>query len=287
METPNTWRICPGVISTPQIAPSRRCEYPEFSHSAAECSERSAYNSPDTLFLVSPEGGRYAITTFTPPADGWNPTLADWSGDGNRALFSGSGPGSSTDIIEVDLHTGRQTSFNVDHFNVTPRYSRPGGKAVLLAKSNDTDSPPSLVRVDLAGHPQLTYPIEQFGGKFGSDVLSTRDGTRLVLGNESGGLALMGNDGKSVKLLPVPGQEYCAPTRWWDHDSTIAVAECRDHEFRQMLWRVPIDGTTPTPLTQPNNGQQGEVLGAQSAWKLPRRPRPRSEALPWRRVGAG
>ena len=37
-------------------------------------------------------------------------------------------------VIEVDLHTGRQTSFTVDGFDVTPRYTRPQGKAVLLAK---------------------------------------------------------------------------------------------------------------------------------------------------------
>jgi hypothetical protein len=231
--------------------------------------EPTPYNSADTLFLVSPEGGRYPITTFTPPAGGYNPVLADWSGDGSRALFYGSGPGSSTNIIEVDLHTGKQTTFNVDHFNITPRYTRPEGKAVLLAKSNDVDSPPSLVRVDLAGNHQLTYPIEQFGSKFGPDVLSTPDGTQLVLGSESGGLAIMNNDGTGIRTLPVPGQRYCTPTRWFDTDSTVAIANCRDYESGiSQLWLVPSWGEEPSPLTAPSDGEDSEYLGAETAWRL-------------------
>jgi hypothetical protein len=227
--------------------------------------------SADTLFLVSPEGGRYKITTFAQPAENESgPTLADWSGDGNRALFYDRRPDSSTDIIQVDLHTGAQTKFTVDQFNVTPRYTRPEGKAVLLAKSNDTDSPSSLVRVDLAGNHQLTYPIEQFGGRQGPDFLSTPDGTQLVVGDESGGLAVMGNDGTGIKTLPVPGQGYCTPARWWDADSTIVVASCHDADFGQsQLWLVPVVGAEPSPLTAPANGQDGEFLGAGSAWNLP------------------
>jgi TolB protein len=223
----------------------------------------------DTLFLVSPEGARYAITTFTPPANGWNPTLADWSGDGDRALFYRTDTRSSTEVIEVDLHTGKHTSFAVDGFSVVPRYTRPEGKAVLLAKSSVDHSQPALERVDLAGHHQLSYPIEQFGSMLGPDPLPTPDGTGIVLGNESGGLALMGNDGKGVTLLPVAGQKYCSPTRWWDRDATIVVAECRDDEFAHTLWTVPVDGSTPTRVTSPDVDDESEVLGVLNAWRLP------------------
>jgi len=232
--------------------------------------EPTPQTSATTLYLVSPEGGRYAITTFPPPGDGSTPSLVDWSGDGRRALFY-NGTGSDGAVIEVDLHTGARTTFTVkDGFSTTARYTRPAGKAVLLAKSNDVNSPPSLMRVDLAGNHQLTYPIEQFASRFGPEFLSTPDGTQLVLGTEAGGLALMGNDGTGIKMLPVNGQGYCSPTRWWDADSTITVASCHDPEFSDsQLWLVPIDGGTPTPLTQPNNGQQGEILGAGNAWNLP------------------
>jgi TolB protein len=36
-----------------------------------------------------------------------------------------------------------------------------------------------------------------------------------------------------------------------------------------MPWRVPIDGSTPTPLSKPNDGEEGEVLGVNNAWQLP------------------
>ena len=217
----------------------------------------------DTLFLVSPGGGRYKITTLAAPTGA---RLVDWSGDGRRALFYDRRQDDSTDVIEVDLDTGTQSRFNVKNSDVVPRYSRPEGKAVLLAKSSRIDSPPSLVRVDLSGNHQLTYPIEQFGSNMGPDFLSTPDGTRLVLGAETGGLAVMANDGTGVKMLPVPGQKYCIPARWWDADATIIVASC---DYSRELWLVPVDGGAPTPLAQPNTGQEGEVAGVGSAWKLP------------------
>ena len=50
--------------------------------------EPTPYNAATTLYLVDPKGGRYAITTFAAPGEnGQLPTLADWSGDGSRALF--------------------------------------------------------------------------------------------------------------------------------------------------------------------------------------------------------
>ncbi len=221
-----------------------------------------------TLYLVDPTGTRYAITTFPPPGDKSNPELVDWSGDGSRALFFMQGQDHGT-VIEVDLHTGVQTSFPVNSFDVTPRYSRPNGKAVLLVKPNDTKSPASLERVDLAGNHQLTYPVDQLGSKFNANYLSTPDGTQLVLGTASG-LTVMGNDGTVGKSLPIAGESDCTPTRWWDTGSTTVVTLCHGPNFSySRLWLVPIDGRTPTPLTAQNNGQGGADLGDQSAWQLP------------------
>jgi TolB protein len=220
-----------------------------------------------TLYLVNPAGGRYAITTFPPPGDGPSPMLVDWSGDGSRALFYA--PGSSTAVIEVDLHSGKQTTVAVDHFDITPRYSRPDGKALLLVKSNDVHSPASLERVDLAGNHQLTYPVQKLGSTFNADYLSTPDGLRLVLGTASG-LAVMGNDGTLGKTLPIPGERDCTPTRWWDTGSAIVVARCHGPNYDySRLWLVPIDGGTPTTLSAANTGQDGPDLGDETAWQLP------------------
>jgi TolB protein len=222
-----------------------------------------------TLYLVNPAGGRYAITTFPPPgANGRSPELVDWSGDGGRALFSDGGPGAvATTVIEVDLHSGAQTKIAVGDANVV-RYTRPEGKALLLTKDK-MNEPSVLERVDLAGKPQLTYPLGLPAIR--STYLSTPDGTQLVLGSETG-LILMGNDGKAGPTLPVAGQTDCSPLRWWDGaagQTVLATCYAGGDPSGSRLWEVPIDGSAPTALTAPNDGQKSPDLGDLNAWQLP------------------
>ena len=230
--------------------------------------EPTFVDSPQTLYLVNPEGGRYPIASFPAPGDGPRAELVDWSGDGTRALFYVEGPEAST-VTEVDLHTGEQSSFEVEEgFSVTPRYTQPGGKAVLLVKRATIDGPPSLTRVDLAGNQQLTYPVDKLASKFNGSFLSTPDGTQLVMGTDSG-LALMGNDGKPGSALPVADSIDCSPTRWWEPGSSV-VAACQGPDYAySRLWRVPINGDAPTPLTAVTDDSFGDYLGASSAWNLP------------------
>src|SRR5262249_25020074 len=137
---------------------------------------------PVTLYLVDPAGGRYAMTTFPPTPYA---RLVDWSGDGSHALFASRGPRSSSVTTEGALHSGTHTTFTVNGSSVAPRYTRPNGKAALLTVDNR-----KLMRVDLAGNPQLTYPTDKLASTFNGQYLSTPDGTQLVLGTSSG-LALM------------------------------------------------------------------------------------------------
>jgi hypothetical protein len=220
-----------------------------------------------TLYLVDPEGGRYPVTTFPPPGDGPNPRLVDWAGDGTRALAYAQGNKQGT-VIEVDLHTGKQTSFTVDGFDVTPRYSRPQGKAVLLVKDDDVDSPAALRRVDLTGKPQLTYPVDELGSEFNAAYLSNPEGTQLVLGTKSG-LALMGNDGSVGKPLPIAAAGSCQPTRWFNTESTVALASCYG-DAGSRLWLVPVDGSAPSALTAPISSPLSGDLGDTDAWRLPK-----------------
>ena len=61
--------------------------------------------------------------------------------------------------------------------------------------------------------------------------------------------------------------------RWWDGGpGTTVLATCTssDSSYTSSLWRVPIDGGTPTALTAPNNGENnGKDLGDVNAWQLP------------------
>lgn len=247
-----TWSEVPGRRAGGELSPG----------------ELTAETATTTLYLVDPAGGRYPITTFPPPGAGSSPTLADWSGDGTHALFYAYAPAPSATytVTTVDLHSGTQASFSIDNgansFDVAARYSRPQGKAVLLAKSNGAEAR-WLKRVDLTGRPELTYPV---GRDFQGSYLSTPDGTQLVLGMADG-LALMGNDGTAGKTLPVTGEQDCAPTRWWNSTSTVVVARCRGRGGAR-LWLVPISGEPPTALTAPLNGQ-GPDYGDLNAWQLP------------------
>ena len=215
---------------------------------------------PVTLYLVDPAGGRYSITTFPPTADAH---MTDWSGDGSHALFASRGPGSSTVITELDLHNGTRTTFTVNGSSVAPRYTRPDGKAVLLTVDNR-----KLMRVDLAGNPQLTYPTDKLASTFSGQYLSTPDGTQLVLGT-SAGLALMGNDGAVGKALPVAGETSCSPVRWWDNGAKTVLANCDAANRPQQLWLVPIDGSASTALTAPIKDQSSHDNGDVNAWQLP------------------
>ncbi len=241
-----TWSLAPGM---------RPGEPPPAGAPTAETASTA-------LYLVDPVGGRYTITTFA-PSDNGGPKLDDWSGDKSHALLEATLPGAPPRrlLTEVDLHSGKQTTFTVDGFG-TARFTRPEGKAVLLGRFADS-GPGSLKRVDLAGKPELTYPV---GQDFRGSYLSTPDGTQLLLGTAAG-IALMGNNGSPGKALVVPGETNCAPMRWWDAAATIVLTSCTD-KGPARLWLVPIDGGTPTALTAPL-GDQGPDYGDSNAWQLP------------------
>jgi hypothetical protein len=217
---------------------------------------------PDTvktaLYLVDPQGGRYPITSFG-PGRGSDFEVIDWSGDKSRALLRTNGV--SGNYVEVDLHTGKQTPLPFSDSDDYPSYTLPDGKA-LLVTGGGYQKPKTLIRTDLTGKPQQTYPVGQdFQG-----ALYTPDGTQLVIGT-SNGLAFMGNDGAPGKAIPVEGQKDCGPIRWWDADAAVVLAGCGAHP--SQLWLVPVDGTAPTALTAPNEGQDGPNFGDTNAWNTP------------------
>jgi hypothetical protein len=218
------------------------------------------------LFLVDPAGGRYPITTFSPPGQQASPELVDWSGDAGHALFDAQ-YATPPAAIMVDLHTGRQTTLPVHGL---PRFTRPNGKALLLSVPPGPDAKPAtLDRVDVAGNHQLTYPTDKLGSPFNGNFRSTPDGMRLILGT-SAGLALTGNDGTPEPTLPIPGQTNCSPLHWWDENSLATVlATCDAPGFTSRLWLVPIDWSPATALTAVNDGQKGPDLRDASAWQLP------------------
>ncbi|WP_041311144.1 hypothetical protein [Mycobacterium sp. JS623] len=234
-----------------------------------------------TLYLVDPQGNRYSITNFAPGAD---PQLVDWSGDGSHALIKPEKyePGaSSSSLVSIDLHSGAQTTLPITGY---AQYTRTDGNALLIATDNDRTKPGTLKRVDLAGNEQQSYPTDQLGGAghFSGGYLQSPDGTLLVLGTANVGsdgytkadnsLVVMSNDGKITRTLPTPvPKTECTPVRWWT--STVILARC-ENDAGSQLWKVPVDGATPTALTAVNSGQEddpgfGGDIGDDVAWQLP------------------
>jgi TolB protein len=229
-----------------------------------------------TLFLVDPAGNRYTIATLS--GDDARLDLTDWSGDGSHALLS-----DGTTVIAVDLHTGARTTIPAKGY---PHFTRPDGKALLVSTSYNGNEPGTLQRIDFAGNVQQTYPTAQLGGagQFSGRYLASLDGTQLVLGTANLGnelvprsddsLVVVGNDGAIIRTIPTPMKDAdCAPVRWWT--PTVVLASCSsEHGSASQLWKVPIDGGTPTALTAVNSGQGddpgfGNDIGDGNAWELP------------------
>lgn len=238
--------------------------------------EPTSDTASTTLYLLDPAtGNRYNITTFTPEDHG--PHLVDWSGDGSHALFSATYAG-ETKATSIDLHTGERTEAPVD--DLTPTYTRPDGKALLVSTSFNGNVGGTLKRIDMSGHQQLAYPTNDLGGagQFSGDYLESPDGTRLVLGTANLGndivprsdnsLVVMDNNGSILRTLPVPMQNaYCAPVKWWK--PTVLLAHCTaEHGSGQQLWEVPLDGGKPTALTafNPAHGRDPGFEGNLGNW---------------------
>ena len=142
--------------------------------------EPTPQTSATTLYLVSPAGGRYPITTFPPPGDRPTPALVDWSGDGSHALF----------YAEDSRPSRRSWSICTPATDDVPG---PGGFAPRSLHPPRRQSPAACHVADVysprrsigstsPANTQLTFPTDKLGSEFNGRYLSTPDGMRLVLG---------------------------------------------------------------------------------------------------------
>ena len=221
---------------------------------------------PTTLYLVDPLGGRYLVATFPAPS---YYELADWSGDGRRAMVLAPGHGGQFEVEDIDLATGNVLHHFASANSATYQYTRPDGEAILAS------SPPAvqpgagtLVRLTLSGATELEYPTTYPGtgplepGMFGSGgVLETLDGTELVV-EAKDGMALIANDGTFIK--EVGPAEPCAPHRWWTASALVASCNVPTGSLEPALWLVPINGQPASQLTRPSPPDLGDMDG----WRL-------------------
>jgi hypothetical protein len=209
-------------------------------------------HSKVSLYLIDPAGGRYLIGPVPPGT-----LLADWSGDGQRALFvSPSGSsfvnslGLRTVVDVMDLRTGSTPGFSLQPGDPPAvSFTRPDGTALLVQRAPAMAGAVTAERYSLAGSVQQVYPTAYFG------YAESPDGTLLATTTQNGGTDIITNSGRPVRALAPPaGGTYCS-SNWWDN--TDLLESCR-----KGYWLQPWVGGKPRELVPTKDG--GGPL-----WKLP------------------
>jgi len=230
---------------------------------------------PSTLYLVSPQGGRYKLMTWSAGDPRRNWQLLAWSGDVRRALFASS-PGlygaGREHVYQLQLRTGKETGFTLPAKVAAVGYTRPDGLNILAEKwTSSTSTSLTVQRYSLRGRqPKNLAAVKGLGllaGETGiPPVPYNSKGTELAAGTVNG-LELISNAGGVIRKLPVPGVAGgCAAVRWWSSGTVLASCSVANEPGPRM-WLVPASGARPTALT-PTRGGTDFDLGDFNAWQL-------------------
>ncbi len=230
-----------------------------------------------SLYLVDPEGGKYAMHTWTSASV----TLLAWSGNAKSALlrFDSSPPGPQPPAYGVlTLATGHVTNLHLKA-DVTPvNFTRPDGLNILAIRR--TARKFELRRYDLLGNYQAmlsTMPDRQAApstqpGACASlcNALSSPDGIQAVWGVAGNEMQLVSNGGGLIHRLRVPASgtpPSCVPVSWWNASTVLAncAAPGQPSADSERLWLVPADGTAATALAPASGSPSGAGFDA-AAW---------------------
>jgi TolB protein len=216
-------------------------------------------NGSATLYLVDPSGGKYSLFTWSARSRQAQRTLVAWSGDTQRAMFLGFGRADY--VYQLQLRTGKITSFRLPA-NVSPvGYTRPDGTNVLADKS-EASGQGVLQRYSLTGKLQRTLATVPNGDQ----VAAYQPGGVTLAVSARKGLQLISNAGGVIRKLPVPGVTYaCNPVRWWSANTILASCFTINEGWR--MWLVPASGARPSALTPARTGTVFD-MGDFNAWQL-------------------
>ena len=231
---------------------------------------------PTTLYLVSPQGARYKVVTWSAKSPRAQWELLAWSGDTKRALFT-LGPvfleAARQHVYQLQLRTGHVTTFTLPPKVNAVGYTRPDGLNILAEKGalGVGGGTITLQRYSLTGKLQK----KSLAGVKGLDDLAgigglppapyNSAGTELAAGTANG-LELISNAGGVIRKVRVPGaSEGCTAVRWWSKSTVLA--SCSTATAGQRMWLVPASRAKPTALTPLRTGS-GFDFGDFNAWQL-------------------
>lgn len=211
-----------------------------------------------TLFLVNPVGGRYLI------ADVGTTQVVQWSPDVRDVLLADYNTGTTKylDLVTGTIHAiSARRNVHITGVVPAPNFGVIGYTQGLhgrilsfgLVGPDGTIATPFPKSVPGAGSlsPDSDPPITTSGGA-------------LVIGGSSG-IALVTVTGRVTGVLAPPaGSTTCQPASMWS--PTVLMAKCRDDQDDTGAYLIPLDGSTPTPLTlaAPPPGTFGVV----DAWAM-------------------
>lgn len=217
-----------------------------------------------TLYLVNPQGGRYSLRTWPARNVAWQWQLLDWSGDTRRALFTSVGARDRVQVHQLQLRTGRVSTFTMPADMRVLGYTRPDGLNILMSKSQSAGNRGTLQRYSLTGRLQKSLARVDNAAA----VAYQPAGATLAAG-EMNGLALVSNGGGIIRRLPVRGVRFgCDPVRWWTASTILATCQGTISKPQERLWLVPATGARPRALTPLRSGRSFD-LGDLNAWQLP------------------
>jgi hypothetical protein len=214
----------------------------------------SPTSGTETLWLISPQGGRYRIVSW--PAT-QQPTNADigyssplaWSGDATRVLMGDLG---GSGKHEIDLRSGAIRSVGVD----TVGYTAPSGLQFVAVHYDATLNEKTLERVNAAGAVQFVLEAAQHTL---DRWLYSPDGTTVFAGTTIGLNEISNGTGRVETLIVQKDSHTCSPLKWWSQ-GVILVTCSNDNGNR--LWLVPTDGSSPRQITAtPGSGGVSPGLG--------------------------
>jgi len=216
-----------------------------------------------TLYLVNPQGGRYSLRTWPARNVAFQWQLLAWSGDARRALFTSLGASDRLQVHQLQLRTGRVSTFTLPADMTVLGYTRPDGLNILMSKLRSAGGG-TLQRYSLTGRLQKSLAKVENAAA----VAYQPAGAKLAAG-EMNGLALVSNGGGIIRRLPVPGVKFgCDPVRWWTASTILATCQGTISKPEQRLWLVPASGAPSRALTPVRSGPSFD-LGDFNAWELP------------------
>jgi hypothetical protein len=203
--------------------------------------------------------------------------LLAWSGNAQNALFEVLPPsGTAVSYELLSLTTGSMTALPLPAGVSAVGFTRPDGLNILAV--DQTATAYQLERFNLAGAYQATIgslPVKQgvtpnwpdCGAECGA--LSSPTGLYAVWGVAGDEMQFLSNAGGPViRRLSVPDSgspPSCAPMTWWNTDTVLASCDITGQPPDvTRLWLVPVDGATPTPVTNASGSPSGMgiLLGA-------------------------